>query len=56
MIYRLSDCITNKVINAPVCVAHLEPEQLFGAMESVYKTWEEKNGLLGREREQEIFR
>lgn len=50
MIYHSSDCVINKSIGVPVCMAHLEPRILLDAMETTYKQWEEKkNGLLGRQ-------
>lgn len=49
MIYGTKDCITNSLIKAPVCTAHLEPEIVLNAMDQVYKKWKEKtHGILGR--------
>lgn len=55
MIYRLEDCITNKFLGSPVCVAHLEPELILEAMDKVYKNWEANNGVLGGQRQSAVF-
>ncbi len=56
MIYSVDDCITNKVIKAPVCTAHLEPEIVLEAMEKAYQTWKEKShGILGGQRKSEVL-
>lgn len=56
MIYNTNDCITNKVTGLPVCTAHLKPEIVLNAMESVYQKWKERrNGILGGKRQSAVL-
>lgn len=55
MIYGRKECPLNGVTRTPVCMAHLRPEKVLEALESVYSKWRDLNGLLARARGQEIF-
>lgn len=42
MIYGRAGCRLNRVTQTPLCMAHLEPQQVLEKMEEVYSRWKEK--------------